>query len=363
MSKFKIDPSQFESLQGFVSAFSGKGDCVRVTASKSGVSFRFNEDGVLGVCSLPVMASEFGEFYIKHTVLSNILSNSTSKEIDFHLKDENLIQVTIDGVLLNISPEFYNGIQFDLPKMPDTANLSLNASRLSEICKLVSTQATSDSHVTPVMKIGSTWRYGTSTNITLLDVPESKEVNWTVNSNFIKYMDKLTKLNDQVSFFKVDGEHESYLIVTSLYNTFWTSLASIEPNDISDFLEEEIEANATLNNTKEIMSTLDKLFIPLIGSVDEPHVTLTLKEKSIKFQVVDLGNRVSMDTKEVISGEDYDEAIDLNFLAFQNAVKKLTNGTNVSVKVKETCVIFSQEGMHGESNETGNLTLIINRYI
>ncbi len=360
MCNFTIDSAHFLELEKFLSSFKGKGEAVRMTVGKTGVEFRMSEDGILGSCKLPIMATGSEDMYIKYSVLDSLISVSKSKSVKIEVKDENLIQASVDGVNLNLSPEFFNGIAFSVPNLDEpVAQVEVNSDVLANIVKKVQTQASADAHVTPIMKIGAQWRYGTSTNITLFNTDEFNTVDWSVSSLMLKFIGNVTKVADNVTMTQIHGEFESYLVLQSNYTTYWTTLAGIEPIDISEFIEQDIETSAAWNKSEVISSSLDKLQIPLIGSVDEPHVIVTLNDGSTKLLVTDLANRVSFDLIEMEGQEKHDDAIELNFNAFANVMKKLENNLPFTVSVKETCIIFTQGG----NGEAGTLTSLITRYI
>lgn len=358
-SKFNISGKYFDELGKYLSSFKGKNDAVRITTSKSGVEFRFTEDGILGSCKLPIIATGSDDIYVKFSVLSNILSASINKIVDFDIRDENLIQVNIDGVNINISPEFFNGVAFFVPDLDNPEEeLTISADILKDTVKKVSTQSSADSQTTPVMKIGAQWRYGTSVNITLMDSKEFAKVNWNVSSTFIKFISAITKLDQDVQFMHIHGEYENYLVITCGYTTFWTTMAGIEPVDITEFMEQDVSSVSSWTNSKFVMQSLEKLYIPLIGSVDEPHVIVTIGADKTKLLVTDLANRISFDVLEHEGQVAYDEPVELNFHAIFNVMKKLNSSLPFKVTVKETCMIFTQ-GTTGEDS----LTCLISRYI
>lgn len=358
-SSFTLDGKHFDEAEKFISSFKGKEGVVRVTIGKTGVELRITEDGIFGSCKLPIVATGSDDVYMKYSVMSSILSASRNSSVKFEIRDENLVQVTEDGVVLNISPEFYNGIAFQVPVLDDPVEqVIIGYEKMLTIVKKVSVNGSSDAPVTPVMKVGAQWRYGSQVNVTLYNNEEFEDVDWTVPSTMMRCIQNVTKLQDNISFLHVHGEYENYIVVHSSYSTYWTTMAGIEPIDISDFIAQDIQSSTSWNKSSDISCSLEKLYIPLIGSVDEPHIIVTIGEGKTKLLVTDLANRISFDVVDQEGQEAYNEAVELSFHAFASVMKKMDSNLPFSVSVKESCLIFQQ----GDGT-AGTLTCLITRFI
>lgn len=103
---------------------------------------------------------------------------------------------------------------------------------------------------------------------------------------------------------------------------------------------------------------MEKLFIPLMGAVAEPLLSVSRSgaETKMRLQVSDLGNRISFDTMDVAEIA-LQEMVNVNFVAFASAIRKMMSEDNFTIDIKETTVIFTQH------SKAGTYINIIYRYV
>lgn len=359
--EFTVEKEYFSELELFLASFKSKDEeVIKIVTDKSGIHFTRMEVGIVGQCSLPIMATSEITAYVKYSTFANFFKVAIQPKISFIFQSESLLSVLIDNVVLNVSPAMYDGLQFEKPDITKAIKSAvISSDKMKAITTMLHTPVSADAITTPLMVISDTWQFGNSTNTSVLSVEETKGINWHVSHLLMKYMASASKMASDITLSEVKGsETESYLVVTNSYTTYWTTLSSLQTISLAEVFSAQNIGSVIIADPKRVSSSLEKLFIPLMGAVAEPLLSVSRSgaETKMRLQVSDLGNRISFDTMDVAEIA-LQEMVNVNFVAFASAIRKMMSEDNFTIDIKETTVIFTQH------SKAGTYINIIYRYV
>jgi hypothetical protein len=357
---FTIEKDHFSELELFLASFKSKDEeVIKIVADKTGIHFTRMEMGIVGCCSLPIIATSEIVTYVRYSTFANFFKVAIQPKISFEFQNESLLSVLIDEVVLNVSPALYDGLQFEKPDITlSKKSVKIPSDKMKAITSMLHTPSSADAVTTPLMMIGKTWQFGNSTNTSVLSVEETKDVNWHVSHLLMKYMASASKMASDITLSEVPVGDEKLLVVTNSYTTYWTNLSSLQSISLDEIFKAPTLGSLSVADPKRISASLDKLFIPLAGAVAEPLLSVSKSgnESKIRLQVSDLGNRISHDSIEVPEIV-LNEVVNVNFVAFASAIRKMTAEDKFTITVKESTVIFTQH------SKAGTYINIIYRYV
>jgi len=281
---------------------------VEVNPAGSNIIVSVDEQGFQIGVNLGVQTIKTNEkfvFYIDKSILQR-LSGIVADEIKFDITSENM-KLDIAGTALNLGLTIEE-FDVDLNYKSDISEVKPN-DWLSEMLNRISVSKIADgSPLAPVIALGKDIRYGSLKNLSLYKKGFSK-INVNVLPEFVNFMKNATTLGDNIEFIQ-DNENKQFIVKVD--NVIYkTSMLDIQfPADVAKMLEElESESTAEFSRTNLLLS-LERLSIPLIGA-KTPEINIAFQEDKQNAWVVvySVGNQASNDIWEASFVEGTSSAI------------------------------------------------------